>query len=137
MIPLRDDPNAIAGRLWFKTAFPDHPYGPSSKGNLETVKAITIDDLRTFLAKALAKDRLSIGIVGDISAQEVGPLLTKKIDVFCLISVMWSFLAVQSSSFCHELNMTKADHFCSVPIEQKLSLAFWLNGLPITQGWRI
>ena len=47
------------------------------------------------------------------------------------------FLAVQSSSFCHELNMTKADHFCSVPIEQKLSLAFCLNGLPITQGWRI
>jgi len=70
-----EDPNAIGGRLWFKTAFPDHPYGPSSKGNLETVKAITIDDLRTFLAKALAKDRLSIGIVGDISAQEVGPLL--------------------------------------------------------------
>lgn len=70
-----EDPNAIGGRLWFKTAFPDHPYGLSSKGNLETVKAITIDDLRTFLAKALAKDRLSIGIVGDISAQEVGPLL--------------------------------------------------------------
>ncbi|PPR67472.1 MAG: putative zinc protease [Alphaproteobacteria bacterium MarineAlpha1_Bin1] len=70
-----EDPNAIGGRLWFKTAFPDHPYGPSSKGNLETVKAITTDDLRTFLAKALAKDRLSIGIVGDISAQEVGPLL--------------------------------------------------------------
>lgn len=70
-----ENPNAIGGRLWFKTAFPDHPYGLSSKGNLETVKAITIDDLRTFLAKALAKDRLSIGIVGDISAQEVGPLL--------------------------------------------------------------
>ena len=70
-----EDPNAIGGRLWFKTAFPDHPYGPSSKGNLETVKAITTDDLRTFLAKALAKDRLNIGIVGDISAQEVGPLL--------------------------------------------------------------
>ena len=72
-----EDPNAIGGRLWFKTAFPDHPYGPSSKGNLETVKAITIDDLRSFLAKALAKDRLSIGIVGDISAQEVGPLLDR------------------------------------------------------------
>jgi len=70
-----EDPNAIGGRLWFKTAFPDHPYGLSSKGNLETIKAITTDDLRTFLAKALAKDRLSIGIVGDISAQEVGPLL--------------------------------------------------------------
>ena len=75
LIEDEENPNAIGGRLWFKTAFPDHPYGPSSKGTLKTVKAITIDDLRTFLAKALAKDRLSIGVVGDISAQEVGPLL--------------------------------------------------------------
>ena len=75
LIEDEENPNAIGGRLWFKTAFPDHPYGPSSKGTLKTVKAITIDDLRTFLAKALAKDRLSIGVVGDISAQEVGRLL--------------------------------------------------------------
>ena len=75
LIEDEENPNALGGRLWFKTAFPNHPYGPSSKGNLETVKAITTDDLRTFLAKALAKDRLNIGIVGDISAQEVGPLL--------------------------------------------------------------
>ncbi len=77
LIEDREDPGAIAGRLWFKTAFPDHPYGPSSKGNIESVKAITADDLRAFLAKALARDRLTIGVVGDISEAELGPLLDK------------------------------------------------------------
>ena len=73
----KENPGAIGGRLWFKTAFPNHPYGPSSKGDIESVKAITADDLRAFLAKALAKNRLTIGVVGDISAAELGPLLDK------------------------------------------------------------
>jgi zinc protease len=73
----KENPNAIGGRLWFKTAFPNHPYGPSSKGSIETVKAITLNDLRGFLTKALARDRLTIGVVGDISAEELGPLLDK------------------------------------------------------------
>ncbi len=77
LIEDREDPNAIGGRLWFRTAFPDHPYGPSSLGDVESVKAITVDDLKSFMARALAKDRLTIGVVGDISAGELGPLLDK------------------------------------------------------------
>jgi zinc protease len=77
LIEDKEDPNTIGGRLWFNTAFPDHPYGPSSKGSVETVTAITADDLRGFLVKALARDRLTIGVVGDISAAELGPLLDR------------------------------------------------------------
>jgi zinc protease len=77
LIEDQEDPGAIGGRLWFKTAFPNHPYGASSKGGIASVKAITADDLRAFLAKALAKDRLTIGVVGDISAADLGPLLDK------------------------------------------------------------
>lgn len=75
LIEARENPNAVASRLWFKTAFPDHPYGPSSKGDVESVKAITAVDLRGFMTRALARDRLTIGVVGDISATELGPLL--------------------------------------------------------------
>lgn len=71
----QEDPGTIAARLWFATAFPDHPYGLPTSGSIESVKAITTDDLRRFLAKALARDRLTIGVVGDISAAELGPLL--------------------------------------------------------------
>lgn len=77
LIEDKEDPNTIGGRLWFKIAFPGHPYGPSSKGSVETVTAITSDDLRGFLVKALARDRLTIGVVGDISADELGPLLDR------------------------------------------------------------
>jgi len=75
LIASQEDPNAIAGRLWFKTAFAGHPYGLPNKGSIETVKAITADDMRVFLGKALARDRLTIGVVGDITAAELGPLL--------------------------------------------------------------
>ena len=77
LIAARENPNAIAGRLWFKTAFADQPYGLPNKGSTETVKAITADDMRGFLGKALARDRLTIGVVGDITAAELGPLLDR------------------------------------------------------------
>jgi zinc protease len=72
-----EDPGAIAGRLWFATAFPDHPYGLPGDGTIESVKAVGVGDLRGFLDRALARDRLTIGVVGDISAAELGPLLDK------------------------------------------------------------
>ncbi|MDP6874680.1 MAG: pitrilysin family protein [Alphaproteobacteria bacterium] len=77
LIKDKESPNSIAGRTWFATAFPNHPYGLPSRGYIETVKAITADDLRGFLAQALARDRLTIGVVGDVSAAELGPLLDR------------------------------------------------------------
>jgi zinc protease len=75
LVEAQEDPGTIAAKLWFATAFPDHPYGLPGNGTIESVKAITADDLRGFLARALALDRLTIGVVGDISAAELGPLL--------------------------------------------------------------
>ncbi len=77
LIEDQENPNSIVGRIWFATAFAGHPYGLPSRGSIETVKAITVDDLRGFLGKALARDRLTIGVVGDISAAELGSLLDK------------------------------------------------------------
>ncbi len=73
----QEDPGTIAGRLWFATAFPNHPYGLPVSGTIASVKTIRVDDLRNFLGLALARDRLTIGVVGDISAAELGPLLDK------------------------------------------------------------
>ncbi len=77
LVEAQEDPGTIAAQLWFATAFPDHPYGLPGNGTIESVKAITADDLRGFLSRALALDRLTIGVVGDISAAELGPLLDK------------------------------------------------------------
>ncbi|HWE76585.1 MAG TPA: pitrilysin family protein [Stellaceae bacterium] len=68
-------PNALASRLWWKTAFPNHPYGLSSRGTADTVNAITPDDLRGFIHNRFGKDVLIIGVVGDITPAELKPLL--------------------------------------------------------------
>jgi len=66
-----EDPDSIAGRLWFKTVFPDHPYGRPVDGRIESIQAITTDDLKGFVSRRLARDNLVIGVVGDITADEL------------------------------------------------------------------
>jgi zinc protease len=68
-------PNALASRLWWKAAFPGHPYGLSSRGTAETVNAITPDDLHSLVHNRFGKDVLIIGVVGDITPAELKPLL--------------------------------------------------------------
>jgi zinc protease len=68
-------PNALASRVWWKTAFPDHPYGLSTRGTAESVNAITTDDMRSLVHNRFAKDSLIIGIVGDITPAQLKPLL--------------------------------------------------------------
>ena len=70
-------PNDIATRLWWRTAFPDHPYGRPLNGTLESVPLITRDDLKAYVGRVLARDKLKIGVVGDIDAATLGPLLDK------------------------------------------------------------
>ncbi|MDP6344827.1 MAG: pitrilysin family protein, partial [Alphaproteobacteria bacterium] len=71
----QENPNAVVGRTWFAMAFKDHPYALPTRGSQDSVAAITADDLRSFVASALARDRLTIGVVGDIGAAELAPLL--------------------------------------------------------------
>lgn len=68
-------PNALASRLWWKAAFPDHPYGLSVRGTAESVNSITPDDLRSLVHNRFAKDVLIVGVVGDITPAELKPLL--------------------------------------------------------------
>ncbi|MAN79440.1 MAG: peptidase M16 [Rhodospirillaceae bacterium] len=72
-----EDADAIAGKTLMKTLYPDHPYGRPTGGTPESVAAITADDLRTFVKERLARDTLAIGVVGDITAEELAPLLDK------------------------------------------------------------
>jgi zinc protease len=71
------DPNAIAGRVWRHDVYGDHPYARQSDGTPETVKAITVDDLRRFMKERIARDVMTIGVVGDIDAETLKPLLDK------------------------------------------------------------
>lgn len=72
-----EEPNVIASKTFFKALYPDHPYGRPSKGTPESVTAVTADDLRAFVRDRLARGTLKVGIVGDITPAQLGPLLDK------------------------------------------------------------
>ncbi len=71
------DPDTLAWRTLRAALFPDHPYGRPTSGTPESVAAITVDDLRGYLADEIAQDRLFIGVSGDIDAETLGALLDK------------------------------------------------------------
>jgi zinc protease len=70
-------PNEIASQRWWATAFAGHPYARPPRGTLESVPAITVEDLRTFMRKVFARDNLKIGIVGNIDATAAGKLIDR------------------------------------------------------------
>ena len=70
-----EDPDVIARRTLSRTLFPGHPYGRPVRGSRGSVAAIGVDDLKGFVKRRLARDNLVIGVVGDIDAAELAPLL--------------------------------------------------------------
>lgn len=71
------NPNSIASRAWWSTAFPDHPYGRETKGSLETVPAIAVADLRDYTRRVFARNGLTVSIVGDVDAKTAGELIDR------------------------------------------------------------
>ena len=69
------DPDAVASRRFNALAFGDHPYATSIDGTVESVSALTRDDIVTAYKDVMARDRIFVGAAGDISAEELGLLL--------------------------------------------------------------
>ena len=75
---LRSDeknPQSIAARRFDALIYGDHPYATSRDGTIDTVSALTRDDLVAAHAAMLARDRIHVSAVGDITAEELGALL--------------------------------------------------------------
>ncbi|MDX5383465.1 MAG: insulinase family protein [Rhodobacterales bacterium] len=75
---LRSDeknPQSIASRRFDALVYGDHPYGSSLDGTIDTVSALTRDDLLAAHADTLARDRIHVSAVGDITADQLGALL--------------------------------------------------------------
>ncbi len=72
-----EDPDNVASNAWFNQVFTGHPYGSRTKGQLETVRAITNDDLKSYVKRNFARDNLYVAVVGDISAADLATGLDK------------------------------------------------------------
>jgi len=71
------DPNNLADRNWWAQAFAGHPYAQPVSGTLDSVPALTPDDLHALARRLLARDNLKIGMVGNVDAAEAGRIVDR------------------------------------------------------------
>jgi zinc protease len=76
LVQSAQQPRTIASRAWWRAMFPDHPYGRQN-ATAETLKRIAPDDMRRFLGERVARDNMILGVVGDITADQLRPLLDR------------------------------------------------------------
>lgn len=62
------NPQTAAQKMWAKAIYGEHPYARPSEGTIETLAAITAEDLHAFHRAVFARANLHVGIVGAIDA---------------------------------------------------------------------
>jgi predicted Zn-dependent peptidase len=68
---LRDVPGAIADRAFFRLLYGNHPYGHTPIGNEAALASLTVDDVRTFHARAVRPSLATLMAVGDCDHDEI------------------------------------------------------------------
>lgn len=71
------DPQSLAVKEMASQSWGDHPYATSINGTAESVRMLTRQDLVAAKNRVLARDRVVVGATGDITPEELGPLLDK------------------------------------------------------------
>ena len=74
-----ENPNYLSSLAWVEAAFYGHPYAKLGTGTPETINRLNRIDLTSFVENRFARDRLVIGVAGDITAVTLKYLLD---DVF-------------------------------------------------------
>lgn len=64
-------PNWMASRLMNDTYFGYHPYARNSGGTVSNLQNITSQDLREFATQYFTRDRLVVGVAGDVSSDDM------------------------------------------------------------------
>jgi zinc protease len=67
--------SVVLENAFAETIFGDHPYGRPYIGTLETVEAVSAEDLREFMHDYFTSSNIIIGIAGDLTADEAQDLI--------------------------------------------------------------
>ncbi len=70
-------PQRLADQALWQALYPNHPYGRPEEGTPESLAAIGTEDLRNVVQNRFGKNRVVIGVAGDIDAETLKPLLDK------------------------------------------------------------
>ncbi|CAK0775152.1 zinc protease [Azospirillaceae bacterium] len=68
----QSDPTSVARKVFNETIYPDHPYGRNAQGALETVPALSVEDLRGFVRNRFGRDRVLVAAAGDLTPEQLG-----------------------------------------------------------------
>jgi zinc protease len=68
-------PSHLAGRRLAQDLFGDHPYARDEDGEPETVEKLTRADVQEWMKTRLTRDRLVVGVAGDITKERLGLVL--------------------------------------------------------------
>jgi zinc protease len=68
-------PGTLAGNRLFADLFGDHPYARDDDGTMAGVKALTRADIQAWAKTRLARDRMLVGVSGDISPAQLKGIL--------------------------------------------------------------
>lgn len=69
------DQGDIASDAFYAMAFGDHPYGSDLNGTLDSVAALTREDIFEAFEDTIVRSRAYVAVVGDITAEEAGAML--------------------------------------------------------------
>lgn len=72
-----EDPNTQASNMFDAALFGDHPYGRKENGTEDSVKQLTFSAAEDYHAAQFTKANMTISVVGDITANELMPLIDK------------------------------------------------------------
>jgi len=72
-----EDPTFVAGRLFKKEVFGDHPYARLMEGSEETLSGITRENLMEFHSKYFIPNNAILSVVGDLAPAELDSLIKK------------------------------------------------------------
>lgn len=70
-------PSKLANKEFYNRLYGNHPYAHNSDGNPESIKAMTVDDLKAFYHRAYNSKNVVIAIVGDLSKQQAEEIAEK------------------------------------------------------------
>lgn len=66
----KQQPDELADEAFYKAVFRDHPYASLPEGTEQTVKALTVNDLRHFYKQYLVANNAVIAMVGDFDRKQ-------------------------------------------------------------------
>jgi len=69
------EPRYISNRVWWRNAFDGHPYARPVRGTPDSIAKITTPDLRAVVRDRFARNVMIIGVVGDVTADQLKTLL--------------------------------------------------------------